>query len=82
MSSTTVKIDTESYAKLKSTAEEAGKPMTEILAKAIDAYSRRMFLEGLNAEFAALRADPKMWSAELAERSAWDATLADDLHGD
>jgi hypothetical protein len=82
MASATVKIDPESYAKLKATAEEAGKPMIEVLAKAIDAYSRQSFLEGLNADFAALRADPKKWDEELTERSAWDAALADDLEGD
>lgn len=81
MSSATVKIDAESYAKLKATAEKAGEPMIEILAKAIDAYSRQSFLEGLNADFAALRANPKKWNEELAERGAWDAALADDLEG-
>ena len=82
MASATVKIDAESYAKLKATAEETGQPMIEVLAKAIDAYSRRSFLEGLNADFATLRADPKRWNAELAERSAWDAVLAEDVEGD
>jgi hypothetical protein len=81
MASATVKIDVESYAKLKATADETGKPMIEILAKAIDAYSRQSFLESLNADFAALRADPKKWDEELAERNAWSSTLADDLEG-
>jgi hypothetical protein len=81
MASATVKIDAESYAKLKATADETGKPMTEVLAKAIDAYSRQSFLESLNADFAALRADPKKWNEELAERNAWTATLTDGLEG-
>ena len=82
MASATVKIDADSYAKLKSTAEESGKPMIEVLAKAIDAYSRQSFLEGLNADFAALRDDPKKWTEESAERDAWNFTLEDDLEGD
>jgi hypothetical protein len=81
MVSATVKIDRESYAKLKATADEIGKPMIEVLARAIDAYSRQSFLEGLNADFADLRADPKQWHEELAERGAWDAALTDDLEG-
>ena len=79
MSSATVKIDAETYAKLKAAANETGKPMIEVLAKAIDAYARQCFLDGLSADFAALRADSKKWNEELAERAAWDATLTDDL---
>jgi len=79
MASATVKIDAESYAKLKATAEETGRPIVEVLAKAIDSYSRQAFLEGLNADLAALRSDPKKWSAELQERAAWDASIEDDL---
>jgi hypothetical protein len=82
MASATVKIDSESYAKLKATAEETGRPMIEVLAMAIDSYSRRAFLEGVNADFAALRSDPQKWKAELAERAAWDATLSDGLEAD
>ena len=49
MASATVKIDAETYARLKSTAEETGKPMIEVLAEAIDAYARHCFLVGLSA---------------------------------
>ncbi len=82
MASATVKIDAETYARLKATAAETGKPMIEVLAEAIDAYARHCFLLGLSADFAALRADRKRWDEELAERRAWDATLADDLEDD
>ena len=82
MASATVKIDAESYERLKATAAETGKPMIEVLAKAIDAYSRQCFLEGLSADFATLRGDPKKWDEELAERAAWDAALTDGLEDD
>ena len=32
-----------------------------------------------HAGFAALRADPQAWAAELAEREIWEKTLADGL---
>jgi hypothetical protein len=51
--------------------------MTEVLDKAIDLYRRQRFLEGLNADFAALRKQEAMWKEELAERESWDATVAD-----
>ena len=82
MASATIKIDAETYAKLKEAAAEAGEPMIEVLAKAIESYRRQIFVEGLNADFAALRANPEAWKEELAERAAWDSTLADDLEND
>jgi hypothetical protein len=41
---------------------------------------RRGFLAGVNADFAVLRNDPTAWQEELAERTAWDCTLADGLN--
>jgi hypothetical protein len=82
MPGATVKIDAETYAKLKETVAETGEPMIAVLAKAVETYRRRTFLEGLNADFAALRNDRRAWAEEQSERAAWDATLADDLQGD
>ena len=79
MSSETVRIHPSSHARLKELAEQSGDTMTDVLAKAIDAYHRQAFLEGLNRDFVALRSDAKAWKEELAERDSWDATLADDL---
>ncbi|WP_254054095.1 hypothetical protein [Singulisphaera sp. GP187] len=53
--------------------------MTEVLGKAIEEYRKKRFLEGLNADFAALREDPAAWVEEQKERAVWDATLADGL---
>jgi hypothetical protein len=82
MASATVKIDAETYAKLKAAVAETGEPMIEVLAKAVEGYRRRTFLEGLNVDFAVLRNNRRAWAEEQAERAAWDATLADDLEGD
>jgi hypothetical protein len=82
MSGATVKIDAETYAKLKATVAETGESMVAVLAKAVETYRRSMFLEGLNADFAALRKDRRAWAEEKSERAAWDATMADDLQGD
>jgi hypothetical protein len=82
MPGVTVKINAETYAKLKETVAETGEPMIVVLAKAVDAYRRQAFLEGVNADFAALRNDCRAWAEEQSDRAAWDATLADDLQGD
>jgi hypothetical protein len=82
MANATVKIDAETYAKLKETATETGKSMIEVLASAVEPYHRQTFLDALNADFDALRNNPHAWKEKLMEREAWDSTLADGLEGD
>ena len=53
--------------------------MQTILDEAIDQYQRNKFLDEVNAAYARLRADPKAWKEELAERKDWDGTLMDGL---
>jgi predicted transcriptional regulator len=79
VASTTVKVDAETYAKLRETATETSQPMIVVLAKAVETYRRQIFLEALNSDFAALRTETEAWKEELAERAAWDNALADDL---
>jgi hypothetical protein len=82
MSSLTVRVTPQTHAKLKELAQQAGVPMPAVLERAVDEYERRVFLEECNAAFAALRADPKAWAEELAERRIWDQTLMDGLKDD
>lgn len=79
MTSETVRITPRARRTLKQLAERTGEPMTAILEQALEDLRRRMFLEGLSDDFAALRADPKAWKDELEERAAWDATMSDGL---
>jgi hypothetical protein len=53
----TVKIDAATYVKLKEIVAETGQSMADVLAQAVEIYGRRSFLEGLNADFTALRND-------------------------
>ena len=79
MASLTVRIGTTAHRTLQALAEQTGASMQSVLEKAIEEYQRKCFLEGLNADFAALRENPKAWQEEQKERAAWDATLADGL---
>lgn len=79
MASTTVRISPGAHDALRELAIRTGEPMQAVLDKAIEHYRRQRFLDELNTAFAALREDPVGWAAELAEREAWDATLADGL---
>jgi len=53
--------------------------MLGVLEKAIEQYRRERFLRGANADFEALRRDPKAWKEEHRERALWEQTLADGL---
>lgn len=79
MASLTVRIGEEAHRVLREIAERSRESMQAVLAKAIEEYRRKSFLESANAAFAALRKDPKAWRREQEERAAWDVTLRDDL---
>jgi hypothetical protein len=74
-----VRIQPDTYAKLRSLAKDAGVTMPEVLAEAVNELFRKRFIEECNAAYARLRADPKAWKEELEERALWDRTLADGL---
>jgi hypothetical protein len=81
-SAPTVPISEASRQLLKELASKTGQTEVDVLDQALNAYSRKLFLEQVNAGYAELRADPAAWSEHLAERKLWDATLMDGLDPD
>jgi hypothetical protein len=79
MSSVMIPVSEATHRKLQELATSSGATVQAVLDKAVEAYERKCFLEGLNADFARLRADPQAWQEELEERALWDKTLADGL---
>jgi predicted transcriptional regulator len=79
---TTVRITQDTSQTLRDLASATGRSMQDVLAQAVEAYSRQLLLDEVNEAYAALRADPKGWREELDERAAWEATLLDDLERD
>ncbi|HVK10358.1 MAG TPA: hypothetical protein VM597_16445 [Gemmataceae bacterium] len=65
--------------KLRELAAKTGRPVDEVLERAVEEYHRQQFWAAVDAGYAALRADPNTWDAEQAERNEWDGTLADGL---
>ena len=53
--------------------------MQAVLDRAIERYRRERFLRAANAEYQALRGDPKAWEGEVRERALWEHTIADGL---
>ena len=82
MAGTTVRMTEDTREMLRQIAREAGRPMQEVLADAVEAYRRQRLLERTNAAFSELRETPAEWQAEREERAAWDATLTDGLSSD
>src|SRR6266849_1999774 len=82
MSAPTVRISEASHQVLKELAEQTGQTMMDVLDKALDAYRRKVFLDAVNAGYAALKGDAEAWAEHLAERKLWDATLMDGLDPD
>ena len=77
--SANVRIQPESYAKLRQLASEQGVTMPEVLAEAIDELFRKRFFDDCNRAYAKLKSDPIAWEEELKERKAWESTLGDGL---
>lgn len=73
----TVRIEEGTHKALGEIAKAKGITMQAALSRAVETYRRAVFLEGLADDFARLRADPKAWAQEQAERGQWDQTLAD-----
>lgn len=72
-----VELRPETEAALKELAAATGQPIAELVHRAVVDLRRKEFLEGLAADFGALRERPAEWAEELEEREVWDCTLAD-----
>lgn len=79
MPGTMVRISESSRESLRILSAREKKPMVAVLEEAIEAHRRQVFLDDVNAGFAALRRDPKAWAAMDRERTGWNTTLMDGL---
>ena len=78
----TIRIEPAAHAALAEIARAKHLSLVEALSRAVEAYRREVFLEGLAEDYAALRKDEKHWAAEQAERKAWDRTNMDGLENE
>ena len=79
MATTMVRVDENTQRRLRELVLMDGGAVRAVLAQAVARYWAERWLEGLNEEFARLRADPQAWAEELEERRAWDVTLVDGI---
>lgn len=78
MGTTTIRVDTETHARLVALSRATGDSLIETVRDAAEALRRVRFAGQVATELAALRADPKAWDAYLAEA---DATSVNDAIG-
>lgn len=72
-----IRIKPESHKLLQRIAAATGQSMQQELDRAIEERRRKVYLEGLSQDYAALKRDPRAWRELQAENAIWDATDAD-----
>ena len=78
MSTTTIRVPTETRDTLSEMARQSGLSMQSVIERAVELYKRQQMLAAINDAYAAVRNDQVAWSALEAERSEWDVTLVDE----
>ena len=78
----TIRVAPAAHAALSEIARTKCLSLTETLSRAVAAYHREVFLEGVTHDFEALRRDPAAWAEEISERTAWDSAADDGLRGE
>ncbi len=79
MGTVVMRVPAETHALLARLAERSGRTLADELAAAVAAYERQQFFDELEAQLAALQADPAAWTDYQAEARSWEATLRDGL---
>ena len=79
MAATTIRIRKASHQALKQMAAMTGRSLQDVLDEALQQEQRRLYLEGLKADYEALAKDPKALADFKKEAALWDLTLNDGL---
>lgn len=70
MATTTIRVDTDTHARLRELSERSGTTLMETVRAATDALDRARFGARVADEMAALRADPEAWADYTGEIDA------------
>lgn len=73
----TITLSNQSEKTLSLLSREEGRDAQAVLESALEEYAGEQFFRRFHADYARLAADKTAWAEEVAERSGWDATLAD-----
>jgi predicted DNA-binding protein len=67
MGTTTIRVDTDTHARLLAMSNATGASLIETVRDAVEALRRQRFARQVAAELAELHEDPQAWAAYLAE---------------
>lgn len=67
MATTTIRVDTDTHARLQALSRESGRSLVETVRDAAEALGRQRFAHQVAAELAALQTNEDAWKAYLAE---------------
>ncbi|HZD22958.1 MAG TPA: hypothetical protein VE569_06080 [Acidimicrobiia bacterium] len=73
MATTTIRVDTDTHARLQDLSRESGRSLIETVRDAAEALGRQRFAHQVASELAELRTDKDAWRAYLAEAEATSA---------
>ena len=79
MHTTTIRLRADAHRALREITESTGQSLQDALERAINDLQQKVYLEGLNADYVALRVNPKAWNEYRREIEDWDSTNADGL---
>jgi len=74
MSTTTIRIDTDTHARLQALSKESGRSLIDTVRDATEALGRQRFAHQVAAELEELRTDQDAWKAYLAEAESTSVT--------
>lgn len=78
MATTTIRVDSETHARLHALSRESGRSLIDTIRDATEALSRQRFGHQVAAELAALQTDEDAWKDYLAE--AESTSVADGIN--
>lgn len=73
----TVRVTRRTHERLAAIASSTGRPMTEVIERAVEVLERRIFFDRLDAGYERLRADESEWAEIEAERASEEGSLRD-----
>lgn len=77
MATTTVRVDTDTHARLQALSRESGRSLLDTIRDATEALGRQRFAHQVAAELASMQTDEDAWKAYIAE--AESTSLADGI---
>jgi len=74
MSTTTIRVDTDTHARLVALSRATGTSLIETVREAAEALRRQRFAHHVATELTELRSDPEAWAAYVVEAGSTSVT--------